>query len=151
MFYWFYPMNGLYTYNMGTAMGRLLMDMRAQIPKQNADVYYTAIGGVSKGPYSFDELRELIREKQVTRETYIWKPQMEDWDFAANIAEIRPLVSFTPPPVPVTREGEDEDQSSENEKEAGEPDKADDIKETNDTEEADESGMSSAPASDDSE
>ena len=69
----------------------------------------------------------------------------------ANIAEIRPLVSFTPPPVPVTREGEDEDQSSENEKEADEPDKADDSKETNDTEEADESGMISAPASDDSE
>ena len=35
MFYWFYPMNGLYTYNMGTAMGRLLMDMRAQIPQKS--------------------------------------------------------------------------------------------------------------------
>ena len=100
MFFWYYPMNGLYTYNMGTAVGRMLMDMRAQIPKQNAEVYYAVIGGESKGPYSFDELRELIRENKVTRESYIWKPQMSDWDFAANIEEIKPLVSFTPPPVP---------------------------------------------------
>ena len=100
MFYWFYPMNGLYTYNMGTAMGRLLMDMRAQIPQQNSDVYYAVIDGESKGPYSFDELRNLIREKKVTRESYIWKPQMTDWDFAVNIAEIKPLVSIIPPPVP---------------------------------------------------
>ena len=112
MFYWFYPMNGLYTYNMGTAMGRLLMDMRAQIPQKSSDVYYAVIGGESKGPFSFDELRELIREKQVTRESYIWKPQLADWDFAANISEVKPLVSFTPPPVPKTNEGEDAEPQS---------------------------------------
>ncbi len=108
MFYWFYPMNGLYTYNMGTAMGRLLMDMRAQIPQKSPDVYYAVIDAESKGPFSFDELRELIREKQVTRESYIWKPQMTDWDFAANIPEVKPLVSFTPPPVPqIAEQSED--------------------------------------------
>ena len=88
MFYWFYPMNGLYTYNMGTAMGRLLMDMRAQIPQKSSDVYYAVIGGESKGPFS------------------------ADWDFAANISEVKPLVSFTPPPVPKTVEGEDAEPQS---------------------------------------
>ena len=28
MFYYFYPMNGMYAYEYGTAMSRMLMDMR---------------------------------------------------------------------------------------------------------------------------
>lgn len=37
---------------------------------------------------------------------------MADWDFAANISEVKPLVSFTPPPVPKTVEGEDAEPQS---------------------------------------
>ena len=33
---------------------------------------------------------------------------MTDWDFAANIPEVKPLVSFTPPPVPqIAEQSED--------------------------------------------
>lgn len=101
MFYWFYPMNGLYAYQMGTAYGQLLMDMRAQVPGQpNGNIYYVADSGKSEGPYSFDELRVLIREGKVTRDTYLWKPGMTDWQYAVSINEVTPLVSQLPPPLP---------------------------------------------------
>ena len=113
MFFYFYPMNGLYAYEYGTSMSRMLMDMRASAERhyQNSrqDIpYYAVLDGVSSGPFSFDEIRGLVREGKITRETYIWKPQMQDWDFAANIAELQPLVNFTPPPVPKIQEKEDE-------------------------------------------
>ena len=105
MFYWFYPMNGMYAYECGTAAGRLLMDMRAAADNcyrnQNRDTpYYAVLDGESSGPYSFDEIRAMVRDGKITRESYIWKPQMTDWEFAANLTELKPLVSFTPPPVP---------------------------------------------------
>ncbi|SCX26159.1 protein of unknown function [Ruminococcaceae bacterium P7] len=113
MFYYFYPMNGMYAYEYGTAMSRMLMDMREaaerHYQKNRQDVpYYVVLNGASAGPYSFDEIRELIRDGKVTRESYIWKPQMQNWEFAANIAELQPLVNFTPPPVPEIKQDEDE-------------------------------------------
>ena len=113
MFFYYYPMNGLYAYEYGTAMSRMLMDMRAAAERhyQNArqDIpYFAVLDGESAGPYSFDEIRELVRGGKITRESYIWKPQMQNWDFAANISELQPLVNFSPPPVPSINETEDD-------------------------------------------
>ena len=117
MFFYFYPMNGMYAYEYGTSMGRMLMDMRAAADRHyanaKADVpYYAAFDGEPKGPYSFDEIRKMIRDGRITRDTFIWKPQMQDWDHAAQIAELQPLVCLTPPPVPAPtekKEGEADD------------------------------------------
>lgn len=104
MFLWYYPMDGLYTYRMGTAMGRLLMDMKAQVPQQHSEVYYAVIDGESKGPYSFDELRGLVRDGKVGRDTFLWTQGMERWQLAADLAQVRPLVCVAPPPLPNTNE-----------------------------------------------
>ncbi|MER2081008.1 MAG: DUF4339 domain-containing protein [Ruminococcus sp.] len=103
MFFYFYPLNGLAAYEYGTAMGRMLMDMKAIADRQKNtgnDIYYAVLDNVSSGPFSLEEIRALIREGKILRETYIWKPGMEKWDFALNIAELHAMVSLAPPPLP---------------------------------------------------
>ena len=48
---------------------------------------------------------------------------MTDWDFAVNIAEIKPLVSFVPPPVPQVGKEEEKVELPEKE-ETGEKEEA---------------------------
>ena len=62
--------------------------------------YYAIISGNQMGPFSEQELSRLIAEKKVGKETYIWKPGMQNWDIAEKLPEILKLVALTPPPFP---------------------------------------------------
>lgn len=63
-------------------------------------LFYVALDGKSLGPLVTSELSRLIAERCVTKETYVWKPGMSDWQLAENVPEILRLVALTPPPVP---------------------------------------------------
>ena len=63
-------------------------------------VYYAVIDNQSRGPYSISELSRLINEKKIVKETYVWKPGMQNWELAENVDEILRLVALTPPPLP---------------------------------------------------
>lgn len=66
-------------------------------------LFYVVLDGKSVGPLATSELSRLIAEKRVTKETYVWKPGMPDWQLAENVPEVLKLVALTPPPVPKTR------------------------------------------------
>lgn len=61
---------------------------------------FVALEGRAAGPFSPSELTRLISEKQLTRETYVWKPGMTDWTLAENMPEVIRLAALTPPPLP---------------------------------------------------
>lgn len=63
-------------------------------------IYYVVLDGRSVGPLANSELSRLIAERRVTKETYVWKPGMPDWQLAENVPEVLKLVALTPPPVP---------------------------------------------------
>ena len=67
-------------------------------------LFYVVLDGKSVGPLATSELSRLIAEKRVTKETYVWKPGMPDWQLAENVPEVLKLVALTPPPVPTTDE-----------------------------------------------
>lgn len=84
--------------------GRSPQPMPGEVASPAATVgqalYYAVVDGAAQGPLTAAELARLITEKRVTKETYIWKPGMPDWQLAESIPEVLQLVALTPPPVP---------------------------------------------------
>lgn len=63
-------------------------------------LFYVVLDGRPVGPLATSELSRLIAEKRVTKETYVWKPGMPDWQLAENVPEVLKLVALAPPPIP---------------------------------------------------
>ena len=59
--------------------------------------FYVMIEGKQVGPLSEAELSQLIQQKKVTKETYVWKIGMKDWTTAENVPEVLKLVCLMPP------------------------------------------------------
>jgi hypothetical protein len=68
------------------------------MPPVSQSFYYAIIDNKQAGPFSEQELSRLISEKRVTKETYLWKPGLGQWEIAENIPEILKLVALSPPP-----------------------------------------------------
>lgn len=67
---------------------------------EDQPLFYVVLGGKSVGPLATSELSRLIAEGRVTKETYVWKPGMPDWQLAENVPDVLGLVALTPPPIP---------------------------------------------------
>jgi hypothetical protein len=62
-------------------------------------VYYAVLDGKQAGPFSETELIRLITDKKLSKETYVWRPGLREWQTAENVPEILRLVALAPPPV----------------------------------------------------
>jgi hypothetical protein len=60
--------------------------------------YYAMIEGNQAGPFSEQELSRLISEKKVTKDSYIWKPGLSNWEVAEKLPDVLKLVTLCPPP-----------------------------------------------------
>lgn len=78
--------------------------MQPNVLAEDQPLFYAVLDGKSVGPLATSELSRLIAEKRVTKETYVWRPGMPDWQLAENVPEVLKLVALTPPPVPTTDE-----------------------------------------------
>lgn len=94
---------------MANSMNESLQAMRipgARNPMQidvlagNQPLFYVVLDSSPVGPLATSELSRLIAEHRVTRETYVWKPGMTDWQLAESVPEVLELVALTPPPIP---------------------------------------------------
>ena len=61
-------------------------------------LYYAVLNGKQVGPLSEAELCKLILDRQITLETYIWKPGMSNWQTAEKMPDVLKLVALSPPP-----------------------------------------------------
>ncbi len=97
---------------MGGAMGQQMAGMMSQMgqavqggmntppPIPNVQ-YFTAVNGQQAGPFTIQQLQLLVGNGQLTKQTYVWKQGMANWDFAENVPEVAVLfVTNTPPPPP---------------------------------------------------
>jgi len=97
---------------MGGAMGQQMAGMMSQMgqavqggmntppPMPNVQ-YFTAVNGQQAGPFTLQQLQILVGNGQLTRQTYVWKQGMANWEFAENIPEVATLFGTnTPPPPP---------------------------------------------------
>ena len=71
-------------------------DMYERLLEQKYKYIYAILDGYVAGPYSLDEIVGLIKAGRITRESYIWKGGMADWQKADTVADISPLEFFPP-------------------------------------------------------
>ncbi len=81
--------------------------MSAPPPLPNVQ-YYVSVNGQQSGPFNMQQLQEMARTNQLTKQTYVWKQGMANWEFAENVDELRglfipipPVPGSMPPPVPI--------------------------------------------------
>jgi len=69
------------------------------LPNSN---WHVAIDDKASGPYSLNDLKKLVANKQLQTQSLVWKEGMSDWQAAGEIDSLKDLVSqkTTPPSLP---------------------------------------------------
>lgn len=99
---------------LGGAMGNQMAGMMNQMgqnihqnqqappPLPTSISYFIVLNGQQAGPFSMTELTQLVANNQLTKETYVWKAGMGNWEKAELVQELISLFAQVPPPLPPT-------------------------------------------------
>ncbi len=93
---------------MGMAMMQMMMNQQTAarpaaapgVPPPPAPQYYVAQGGQQAGPFTMEQLQQMVSAGQISQQTYVWKQGLPNWMPAAQVPEISRLFGATPPPPP---------------------------------------------------
>ena len=97
---------------MGGAMGQQMVGMMNNMGQQMNNAmntppampsvqYMISVNGQTAGPYSMQQLLQMVGSGQLTQQTYVWKQGMPNWVLAGNVDELSGLfLAATPPPPP---------------------------------------------------
>lgn len=69
------------------------------IPGGNVQ-YFVAVNGQQQGPYTMQNLQQLVQQGTLTRDTLVWKQGMTSWVKATDSPEVGALFGAVPPPLP---------------------------------------------------
>lgn len=61
---------------------------------------YVAEQGQQKGPFNLQQLKQMVGQGQMTKETMVWKQGMQNWTAAGQVQDLAGLFQNTPPPTP---------------------------------------------------
>ena len=90
---------------MGNAMnGQFNNQMNTPPPPPNVQ-YMLSVNGQQAGPFNMQQLQQLVQQGQMTPQTYVWKQGIQNWELAANVAELAQLFMPATPPPPPTPSG----------------------------------------------
>lgn len=109
----FFSMDKLVEFGMGVAVAKQMANSMNESLKQMSipgagkvqdqktdKVYFIDVDGKAEGPYSLTEMARLAGAGKIQKETYVWKPGMDNWELAENVDDLLRLIALTPPPVP---------------------------------------------------
>jgi membrane protease subunit (stomatin/prohibitin family) len=94
---------------MGGAMGNQMAGMMNQMgqnmnqqqntPPPPPQIQYSiSVNGQTAGPFNWQQLQQMIQNGQLTKNTYVWKQGMANWEIAGNVQELTNLFGAVPPP-----------------------------------------------------
>jgi membrane protease subunit (stomatin/prohibitin family) len=63
--------------------------------------YFVLINNQQNGPLGVENIKQLIADVKVTKQSLIWKEGLENWTLITNVAELSSLFSQAPPPPPI--------------------------------------------------
>lgn len=86
----------------GNQMGGMMNNINNTPPPLPTALYHIALNGQQGGSHSFEQLQQLTKNGQFTKEYHIWKEGMTEWSLAVNVAEISSIFNSVPPPPPPT-------------------------------------------------
>lgn len=96
-------------FGMANQMGNMFNQPNNQTPQGNGATpppiptsvqYHIVLNGAQAGPYTLDQLKNLMSQNQFNRDTQVWKEGMSVWQKASDVAETNTLFSSMPPPIP---------------------------------------------------
>ena len=62
--------------------------------------YMIANNGNQLGPYTIPQVEQMVQNGSLTKDTYVWKSGMNQWELAGNVSELVSIFTQTPPPPP---------------------------------------------------
>ncbi|MFA6619058.1 MAG: SPFH domain-containing protein [Candidatus Neomarinimicrobiota bacterium] len=68
------------------------------VPKELT--FYLVIDGKQAGPYNLAKIDELVKAKEVDKNTLAWKEGMSNWLPSGDVIELKKIFSAVPPPIP---------------------------------------------------
>jgi hypothetical protein len=69
-------------------------------PTQPTAAYFYLVDGAQQGPVDGEQLRALIADGTITRQTLVWQPGQPEWSAIDTIPELAALLPAAPPPPP---------------------------------------------------
>lgn len=89
--------------NIGAVMGSAMTPNAtgaAVPPPVPVTAYHVAINGAAAGPFDTAALKQLALSGQLTAQSLVWKPGMEQWQAAETVEELKPVLAQCPPELP---------------------------------------------------
>lgn len=96
-------MGGAVGSGMAGAIGGMMggMNQEKQTPPPPPQVQYNiSVNGQQSGPFGWQQLQQMVQSGQITKDTYVWKQGMANWELAGNVQELSSLFGAVPPPPP---------------------------------------------------
>lgn len=62
--------------------------------------YMISNNGNQLGPYTIPQMEQMVQNGSLTKDTYVWKSGMNQWELAGNVSELASIFTQTPPPPP---------------------------------------------------
>ena len=96
-------MGGAVGSGMAGAVGGMMQGMneQKQTPPPPPQVQYNiSVNGQQSGPFTWQQLQQMVQSGQITKDTYVWKQGMANWELAGNVQELSSLFGAVPPPPP---------------------------------------------------
>ncbi len=86
---------------MGQTMNSAMNNSMNTPPPMPQVEFMVSVNGQQSGPYNMQQLQQLAQNRQLTKETYVWKNGMAGWEFAGNVPELSALFNSNTPPPPM--------------------------------------------------
>ena len=81
-------------------MGQTMQQSMNTPPPMPQVAFHISVNGAQAGPFNMQQLQQMAQTGQLTRQTYVWKQGMANWDFAGNVQELNCLFAPACPPPP---------------------------------------------------
>jgi len=93
--------------NMANQMGNTMTQPKNTPPPPPQIQYCISVNGQTSTPYGWKELQQMAKSGQLTKDTYVWKQGMENWEPAGSVQEISSIFGMAPPPPPPSPQAKD--------------------------------------------
>ena len=99
---------------MGSQMGNIGSQLRTNLdqsqqpgspPPPPVTSYHVFINQEQKGPFNIEQIKLMISQGQLSKDTHIWKEGMANWEKAETFDELKGIFNPVSPPPPPPSEG----------------------------------------------
>ena len=62
--------------------------------------FFIVFNGAQEGPHDFSQLKNLVMQKKLNKDTLVWREGMTNWVSAKDVPELSGVLASVPPPIP---------------------------------------------------